>query len=109
MLPKDLRLPPSVRLSSAKTYSTPFFVMKYSPNAFSHLRLGVVISKKVDKRATVRNTIRRIVHTITHEELEKMQPFDILFIVKPDAGRLSSGDLKEQIYNSYKKTSILSL
>lgn len=41
--------------------SNAFFQICIRPNAFGHARLGLVVSKKVNKRAVKRNAIKRMV------------------------------------------------
>lgn len=85
MLPKKFRLPSHVKFIRAKSVFTPLFLVKIVPNALDYSRFGVIVSKKIDKRAVVRNSLKRKIRScITKNEWEKKGQ-DILFIVKPDA------------------------
>lgn len=83
MLPKSQRLPHSVRLHVPRSLRTEFFTVKTAPNNLSISRFGVVISKKVDKRAVVRNRMRRLIHQAICEQLSSTLPGqDTLFMVQ---------------------------
>lgn len=46
--------------------------MKFMPNNLEHSRFGVVVSKKVDKRAVVRNRIRRRIYEILRKNWDNI-------------------------------------
>lgn len=68
---RELRFDRSARLLKPSEFSAVFSLKRYRsntyfqvlglPNGASHGRLGVVVSKKVDKRAVGRNRIKRLV------------------------------------------------
>lgn len=65
MLPKLNRLPaPEIRLvmRNGKKIHNPNLQLIYRPNALPVSRFAVIISTKVDKRATMRNRIKRLIH-----------------------------------------------
>lgn len=71
-----------------------------------HSRFGVVVSKKVDKRAVVRNTLRRKVHAIIQDEnLFERPGYDMLVILKPGVTEIE--DFSERIKTALIKTSKL--
>lgn len=95
MLAKKYRLPKVVKFNNASFVSMPEFVAKVKPNKLLFNRLGVIISKKIDKRAVVRNRIKRLIHTIVQELQENTkQGYDILIIIKKNA----LGKTKENFY-----------
>ncbi|HYF05932.1 MAG TPA: ribonuclease P protein component [Patescibacteria group bacterium] len=51
-------------------------------------RFTVVISTKVDKRATRRNRFKRVMREIIVRHLEELRPGDYIFSVKPSAKNL---------------------
>lgn len=82
MLPKSYRLPHSIRLVRSKTFNHPLFLLKYTTSTNETPRFGVVISKKIDKRAVKRNRMRRLLHTFIQDNLSLFPPgYDYLFIV----------------------------
>ncbi|HVZ59086.1 MAG TPA: ribonuclease P protein component [Patescibacteria group bacterium] len=83
MLAHQNRLPHSTRLHRGKTLQLPFFLFKYAPNTKQGVRFGVVISKRIDKRATRRNRMRRLLHAYIQRHLTEFAPnHDYLFILK---------------------------
>ena len=54
----------------------------FTPNNRGFTRVGVVVSKKVDKRAVVRNRIRRRIYEIIRLNLEMVpKKMDYIFVV----------------------------
>jgi len=83
MLPKSHRLPHSVRLNSARSLRTEFFMIKSISTSNPASRFGVVISKKVDKSAVARNRMRRVIHQAVKSSLLLVSgSHDVLFIVQ---------------------------
>lgn len=70
MLPRFLRLPGAVvgRVSQkGNKVNLPSFYIKYLPNSGRSIRTAIVVSKKVDNRATARNLIKRRVANIIRD------------------------------------------
>jgi ribonuclease P protein component len=75
----DQRFPGAYRLRKTDEYSSDFafrrafkgryFVAHYRPSELATARLGVVVAKKLAKRANVRNLVKRIVR----EQFRKMR------------------------------------
>ncbi|HXS14739.1 MAG TPA: ribonuclease P protein component [Candidatus Saccharimonadales bacterium] len=85
MLPKKFRLPSQIKFIHPRSVFTPLFTVKIVQNNLDYSRFGVIVSKKIDKRAVVRNSIKRKIRScITKDNWEKKGQ-DVLFIVKPDA------------------------
>jgi ribonuclease P protein component len=59
MLARKFRLTSFPRDTRAVFHKTPFFTIKIKRNTLSYSRLGFIVSKKVDKRATMRNSLKR--------------------------------------------------
>lgn len=96
MLPKLQRLPHSVRLHVARSLRTEFFIVKTAPNNLALSRFGVVISKKVDKRAVVRNRMRRLIHQAIYEQQSWISGgYDTLFLVQKPFVKLSETLIQE--------------
>ena len=56
--------------------------LTFTPNNRGFTRVGVVVSKKVDKRAVVRNRIRRRIYEIIRLNLEMVpKKMDYIFVV----------------------------
>jgi len=63
---------------------TPYFTLRIGRNQFPYSRIGIVISKKVDKRATVRNQLKRSFRAVLeNERIHELGGLDLLFIFQP--------------------------
>lgn len=62
---------------------SPYFLIRVGPNRLSNVRVGVVISTKVAKRAVDRNRHKRQVRAVVREVLAKLPAgWDILITVR---------------------------
>lgn len=83
MFKRENRLVSGVRFNSALFLSVPQFVVKEKKNNLLLNRFGIVVSKKIDKRAVIRNRVKRMLRTILADLNKNMNPgHDILFITK---------------------------
>lgn len=82
MLRKIYRLPANIKLAHSKSKDLNAFVVKIAQNQLSFPRFAFVISKKVDKRATVRNKIKRKMTEAVGEILTEVGNIDAIFILK---------------------------
>jgi|SRR3989339_55256 len=68
----------------------PFFAVKIAANGLSYSRFGVVVGKKVNKRATERNKIKRIFYeAIRVRNLQNIAGNDVLIIVYPEINQFA--------------------
>lgn len=86
MLPKSYRLSRPVLLllrknGHKKNEGVATFISK--SNAIGHLRAGVEISLRIDKRATVRNHLRRQIYDLLRDCQVLQKPVDLLVITNP--------------------------
>lgn len=58
------------------------FNVQYCENKLKHPRLGIIVSKKVDKRASRRNLIKRKIRESFRLLSKKMPPVDIVVLAK---------------------------
>lgn len=85
MLKRRFRIPRGIRINNNRLLSSPFFLLKIKKNGLLFNRFAVIVSKKIDKRATVRNKIRRIINTCIQEMRGNLiQGQDMLIIVKKE-------------------------
>ena len=93
MLKKRMRLKKTI-LKRSSELSTPYFNLKIQANTEGGSRFGFIVSKKIDKRATVRNRIKRVLRSCIEESLPKIKHgYDFLFILKKEAVGKSRNDL----------------
>ncbi|MCX6745780.1 MAG: ribonuclease P protein component [Candidatus Parcubacteria bacterium] len=63
---------------------SPFLIIKYKKNSQNLSRFGIIISKKVSKKATLRNLVKRRISEIIRLNLDKFtQGFDLVIIASP--------------------------
>lgn len=83
MLGKKFRLQLKSTQSLPMSVKTPYFTLRYGVNQLSYSRFGFIVSKRIDKRATVRNTVKRRMRAVIESKLEEMIPgYDLLFIAQ---------------------------
>lgn len=92
MFKRETRL--TGRVVKGKTISFPNLNLKIAKNGKDLSRFGFVISKKVDKRATVRNRIKRKLRNCLEEKMEKISKgYDFLFIIKGNTEKTNYCDM----------------
>ena len=105
-LPKQARLLKkadynSVFSKSVKVSNALFLILIHKTSN-NHSRLGLVISKKVDKRAVQRNRIKRIIresfrHTVFEETC------DFVILARPNTSKFNNKTLFDSLTNLWKK------
>ena len=77
---------------------SPYFRLKFAKNNLEALRVTVVISAKVSKKATVRNRLKRQIREIFRLNLDKInQNFDLVINANAKALELDFQSIKDQI------------
>lgn len=103
MFKKKNRLPAGV-LKPEKVFNTKEFTLKVSKNNEGESRFGLVVSKKIDKRATVRNKTKRALRKIFEDRFTQIKPgLDFLIIAK---GTFEEG-IESKLNNLLKKEGYL--
>jgi len=83
-------------------------IIRVFPNELGCARFGLIVSSKIDKRATVRNRLRRQLSEIIRSELIKIKPgFDVVVISKKGLAVLSFGEIQRELLVAFKKVRIL--
>lgn len=104
MLPRIYRLPAATRLRRPRSIHTALFLLKYAVSPVSHSRVGIVVSKKVDKRAVRRNHLRRVVMHALQPLLPQMPtPYDLVFIVKGNSGDVTDKEIGDAVAATVKE------
>lgn len=83
MFKRQNRVPRGVGFYNSRTFPTALFILKVKENGLMLNRFGIVVSKKIDKRAVVRNKIKRMLRQILVDLNKEMTTgHDMLFIVR---------------------------
>ena len=111
MLPKINRVNQEKEIKrlvkSGKTFFLPQLVIKYLENKEDIVKVGFVVSTKVDKKAVTRNLLARRLREITQELLPNLKTgYSILVIAKKSALELSFEELKKQLIFAFSKTNL---
>jgi len=69
----------------------------------SPARLGLAVSKKVDKRAVVRNGIKRVVRESFRTHRLQLEGWDIVFVARSAIKNLNNSDITELLESVWKK------
>lgn len=81
--------------------------MKVRPNKEGAVRIGIIVSKKVAKKAVDRNRIRRILSEGIRAHIHKIkQGRDIVIVVLPGFGLKGTKDAERTIYTFFKKLAL---
>jgi len=77
-------------------FSGPLFRLQVLPAApdQAQARLGMTVSKRVDKRAVARNRIRRQVREVFRLQRHALPPGDYVFQAKPEANKVDNPGLR---------------
>ncbi len=104
MFKKRFRLPKNVRFAKENQISSNFFLIKIAENKTESKRFGIIVSKRIDKRAVIRNKIKRQIRRCI-EENENNVPAgkDILMIVRPNIKDRQMEEICESIKKIFKK------
>ncbi len=102
MLPSSYRLPHGKRISSGRTFKHTLFLLKTAPNTEENSRFGIIISKKIDKRAVRRNRMRRLLEQFIQDHMS-LFPLrsDYLFIIHNIFEKLPE-DLESELVQYFK-------
>ena len=107
MLKKINRLSKFKRIENLKSVTTPFFVLKYKKEDARVAKFGFIVSKKIDKRATVRNKIKRMFQKAVQENIEKILPFTFLIIAKERCVKETEESLSKTLSFIFTKENLL--
>ena len=102
MLPKKNRLPrEAFRARGYRAVATPFFSIKIKNNTLGGNRIGVIIGKSVDKRATRRNFLERQTKSLLLKMPDNRE--DVIVTIFPKANLLFKKQFAEEIKKTLKK------
>lgn len=86
--------------STVQKRGNKYFIIKTTPNNFPFSRFGVVVSRKVGKKAAQRNRIKRtIFNFIQQRGLHQNPSRDILLITLPTINQLTKTEIEKELNN----------
>lgn len=98
MLAKKYRLPIQEFVKkSGKSYKSRYFLLKIFRSSSAHSRFGVVISKKISAKATVRNKIKRSIFDFFGQHIAKLPIEDYLVIVLSGAAEIDKNEFLQEL------------
>lgn len=84
------------------------FVIYYLKNEETENRLGIIVSKKVSKKAVVRNKIkRRIKEAYRHNEDSFSKGYDIILIAKESITQVPFSSLEKSLKHLFYKKNLM--
>lgn len=106
MLKKERRLSSFGKIENLSSASTPYFLLKYKKeNGLS--KFGFIVSKKIDKRATVRNEVKRKLKKIVKENIDNIVDGTFLLIATEKSIEEEIERLSEVFREILKKENLL--
>lgn len=115
--PSGQAFPPSARLHSPPEYQQAFsegrrhhgqlFRMHFRAAPDAAVRLGVSVSKRVDKRAVARNRIKRVCRESFRAAAAALPAGDIVLVARPEAARADNSAIREDLERLFAKLGAL--
>lgn len=108
MFKRENRLVPGIKFNNSYLISSSQFVLKEKKNRLLVNRFGIVVSKKIDKRAVVRNRIKRMFRSSLEILNKNMSAgHDILFIARIRSLNKTREEIQLSIKNALEKTGLM--
>jgi ribonuclease P protein component len=108
MFKRENRLVAGIRFNNSRFLSVPQFILKERGNGLSINRFGIIVSKKIDKRAVVRNKIKRFLRVILVDLNKKMDAgHDILLITKKEILRKTKEENAFAVKEVFEKAGLI--
>jgi len=91
-----------------QTYRGSHLMIKVSENKLSTSRFGIVVNKKVSKKAVARNKIKRRIRYLLGKELFQLKPgYDIIVITYPKIRDQAYKIIEENLMEVLRKAKLL--
>ncbi|MFQ6021570.1 MAG: ribonuclease P protein component [Acidiferrobacterales bacterium] len=74
-----------------------YFTVLVVRNTLAHLRVGLVVSRKVSSRAVVRNRIKRQIRESVRHHQPELKGLDLVVIAQPQAARAEASALRASL------------
>ncbi len=91
-----------------RSFATPCLWMKTSPNHLENNRLGIVVSRKISKKAVERNLIKRRLRALVKQDLSSLKTgYDIILTARSGILRKSYLELENNLISLLKRSQLL--
>lgn len=108
MFKRENRLVPGVKFNNSFFSADPQFILKEKKNGLTVNRFGIVVSKKIDKRAVARNKVKRFFRQALSELNKNMHPgHDIILIIKKEILNKTQNENLLTIKNALRKAGVM--
>ncbi len=104
---------PSLRLRKKRDFDRVFnqplrsarrcFTVLARSNPMTHARLGLAVSKKVDKRAVGRNRIKRMIRESFRQDAIAAASLDVVVIARPPAASDEPGTVRKELAEHWQR------
>jgi len=85
-----------------------FLILRAVPNVFGVVRVGISVSKKVSKKATLRNKLKRRLSEIAKKKMPQIKKgWDVFLIALPGLENKSFLEIDKTCENLFKKAKVL--
>lgn len=111
MLPKEKRVRNESDFKRIYTrgsfFSVGSFSINFMPNRMSFPRLGIVVSKKTESKATNRNKVKRRFREASRKLYDVLPPgYDVIVTVKKSGTNKNFSEIEKEIKEAFKKVSL---
>ncbi|MGH8152298.1 MAG: ribonuclease P protein component [Rhodanobacteraceae bacterium] len=110
-------MPPAARLRRAADFAAlrrasgrwqgAYFLLRWMASSAPHARLGLAVSRRVNRRAVVRNRIKRVIRESFRMQRANLPPLDVLVIAKPSAAGSDSAALTIELERAWRTLAAL--
>ena len=91
-----------------RSYSSSFLWLKFSLNDLSHSRVGVVVSRKVSKKAVERNQIKRRLRALVGDFLPLINShYDLIITARPSILKKSYQEIAQDLKKLLQRAQLL--
>lgn len=92
--------------AQGRSFFNPFYRVKFL-HSQDNLRLTVVVSSKVSKKAVERNSLKRKIREFLKQQQIEMRSGDYVIELKPKVVKLSKQEQREELYKLLKSAKLV--
>ena len=108
MLKRENRLSKVSKKKSSIFFNSAFFNIRITENKEKESRFGIVVSKKISKKAVLRNKTKRIIRNIITNYLDKISKNkDIIIVSKKVLNKELKKEAEQELIELFRKAKIV--